>query len=160
MKHAKKLMCLTLVLSAVLGLCACGQGKAAAPNAATAAYDDVVAYLKEGGVIADETGAVDINTTEGYVTDNTGGDFAVAEIADKAYDYDGLWLLWWDVANESELYQSNFQYIEMNEGIIVIQGGAATLQAEAYKGAYAIAFAEDYGKKDEALKLFNAMTEE
>ncbi len=61
-----------------------GGADANGPSAKTASYDEVVAYLKEGGVIADENNAIDINVTEGYVTDNTGGEFAVAEVADKA----------------------------------------------------------------------------
>lgn len=159
MRKMRRSLCLVMTAAmAILCLGACGKDKV--PNAADASYDEVVSYLKDGGVIADENGAIDINTAEGYVTDNTGGDFTVAQVADKAYDYDGLWLFWWDAANESDLYLENFQYIEMNGGVIVIAGGAAVIETSAYGGSYAIAFAEDYAKKDEALKLFNAMVQE
>ena len=82
------------------------------------------------------------------------------QVADKAQDFGGLWLFWFDVEGDSELYQSNFQNIAMNGGTIVIAGGAALLQTEAYSGNFAIAFAEGYAQKDAVLADFNALPKE
>ncbi|MCR4956503.1 MAG: hypothetical protein K6A30_07445 [Lachnospiraceae bacterium] len=40
----------------------------------------------------------------------------------------------------------------------ILLGGAATLQLESVKGNFAIAFSEDYEKKDEALEVFETLT--
>lgn len=158
MKIRKQMTAVMLAAAAIAAaLCACSKNTKV-PDAGKASYEEVVSYLKDGGVISDDSNPIDINVTEGYVTDNTGGEFAVTQIADKAYDYNGLYLLWWDAANNSELYQNNFQYIEANGGVIVIGGGAAVMEPAAYKGCYAIAFSEDYAQRDAALELFHAMT--
>mgnify|MGYP000887680707 CR=1 FL=1 len=49
--------------------------------------------------------------------------------------------------------------MKVNSGAILLGGGAAVLQTEAQNGAFAIAFAKDYGKKDEVLQDFKALPE-
>lgn len=160
MKTLKKSLCALLAaLMLAASLTACGGG-AKEVNTKTGSFDDMVAYLTGKGYIAKDTSPVDINTNAGYVTDNTGGDFAICQVADKAQDFGGLWLFWFDVEGDSELYQSNFQNIAMNGGTIVIAGGAALLQTEAYSGNFAIAFAEGYAQKDAVLADFNALPKE
>ena len=39
----------------------------------------------------------------------SGGDIPYGPFADKAQDYDGLWLMWWDAAAPSEAYTNCFQ---------------------------------------------------
>lgn len=158
MKTLKKSLCALLALLLVLSLAACGGGSAKPVDPSTCTYDEMVAYLTGKGYISKDAQPVDINTTEGYVQDNTGGDFAVCEVADKAEDFGGLWLFWFDAANNSELYQSNFQNIAMNNGTIVIMGGAAILETAAYNGNFAIAFAEGYAQADAVTADFTALS--
>ena len=35
-------------------------------------------------------------------------------MADKAYDYDGLWLFWWDQENKTDLY-GNYESMAANQ---------------------------------------------
>lgn len=156
-KAAKRALCALLALVLTFGLAACGGGaKPVAPKTCT--YDEMVGYLTAKGYIAKNASPVDMLTTEGYVTDNTGGDMPFVPFADKAQDYGGLWLMWWDAAAPSEAYESCFKNIAMNSGTVVYMGGAAVLQTAAYNGSFAIAFAEDYAQKDAALKDFSALT--
>lgn len=156
MKTLKKSLCALLSLLLAASLAACGGAKSVDPSTCT--YDEMVAYLTDKGYISKDAQPVDINTAEGYVQDNTGGDFAVCEVADKAQDFGGLWLFWFDAANNSELYQSNFQNIAMNGGTIVIMGGAAILETAAYNGNFAIAFAGDYAQADAVTADFTALS--
>ena len=80
-------------------------------------------------------------------------------MADKAYDYDGLWLFWWDQENQTEMYET-YQSMGTNQGTIVLGGGAAILQTEAKNGAYALAFSEDYEKKQDVVDAFEALENE
>lgn len=154
-KYKQSLPFAAVAAAFLLTICACGGG-AKVPNAKTASYDEVIAYLKDGGVIADDSSPADINNAEGYVTDNTGGEFSAAEIADKAFDYDGLYLFWWDLDNPGDL-KENYDSIANNGGVIVISGGAAILETSGQNGPFAIAFSQDYAQKDKALELFSAM---
>ncbi len=159
MKNYKHILTITAIaVTFLLTLWGCGNSGPKVPNAETASYDDIVAYLKDGGVITDDKNPADINNAEGYVTDNTGGDFPSAEIADKAWDYDGLYLFWWDLENPGDL-KGNYDSLANNNGVIVIAGGAAVLETAGYNGPFAIAFSEDYAQKDKALELFQAMPE-
>ena len=155
MKTMKRTLSLFLCL-AVIACCFAGCKKEVKHvNTKTGTYDEMVAYLKEKGYIAKDAKPVDINTTEDYVTDNTGGEFPYAEIADKAEDYDGLWLFWWKEG--SELYENVYQNMAANAGTIVFMGGAAVISTEATNGLFAIAFGPDYAKKDDVLKDFKAL---
>ena len=73
-------------------------------NASTSPYEDMVDYFEQEGFILEDCEPVDINETTGYLTDNTNGEFTETKVADKAYDYDGLWLFWWDLENKTDLY--------------------------------------------------------
>ena len=88
-----------------------------------------------------------------------GGQFTETQVADKAYDYDGLWLFWWDQENQTEMYET-YQSMGANQGTIVLGGGAAILQTEAKNGAYALAFSEDYEKKQDVVDAFEALENE
>ena len=90
---AKRTFCALLSLVLVCGLAACGGAKAVDPKTCT--YDEMVDYLTAKGYIPKDATPVDMLTTEGYLTDNTGGEIPFAPFADKAQDYDGLWLMWW-----------------------------------------------------------------
>lgn len=151
----KRIACALLAL--VLTLAACGGAKEV--NTKTGSFDDMVAYLIAKGYIAKDAAPVDINTTEGYVQDNTGGQMPVAVVADKAQDLGGLWLFWWDAANPSDAY-ANYESMAANSGTIVIMGGAAVLQTAANSGNFAIAFAGDYAKADAALADFKSLPRE
>ena len=156
-KKALSLLLAAAMLAAVLT--ACGGSKGPDPvNTKTGTYDEMVEYLKAKGYIAADATPVDINTTAGYTTDNTGGEMPFSTVADKAEDWGGLWLFWFE--DGGELYQSNFSGIGTNSGTIVIMGGANILQTAAYSGNFAIAFAEDYAQQDAVLADFNALPKE
>ena len=151
----KKLLTGLLALSLLACLTACG-GKDPEPvNTATCSYEEMVAYLTAKGYIAENAKPVDINVTEGYVQDNTGGEFPFAPMADKAEDFDGLWLFYWKEG--SEAYENVYVNIAANDGMLVYMGGAAVLQSEAASGNFAIAFGEGYAKKDAVLADFKAL---
>lgn len=152
---AKRTLCALLALMLTLSLAACGGAKTVDPQTCT--YDEMVAYLTAKGYIVKDAAPVDMLTTAGYVTDNTGGDMPFVPFADKAQDYDGLWLMWWDSAAPSEAYTSCFQNIAMNGGVIVYMGGAAVLPTAACSGNFAVAFAEGYAQKDAVLADFSAL---
>ena len=154
-KAAKRTLCTLLAILLTLGLAACGGVKAVDPAACT--YDEMVEYLTAKGYISKDSSPVDMLTTEGYLTDNTDGEIPFAPFADKAMDYDGLWLMWWDSAAPSEAYTSCFQNIAMNGGVIVYMGGAAVLPTAACSGNFAVAFAEGYAQKDAVLADFSAL---
>lgn len=161
MKSLKKVLCLVLVaLMLVAVLAACGEkedGKKDPDpvNAKTATYDEMVAYLKAKGYIADGTTPVDINTTAGYLTtDNAGGEI-VPVWADKAEDFGGLWIFWWDLNNPTDNY-SIFEFAPMNSGAMVYLGGACVLEGATFNGAFAI-FCKDYAQADAVIADFKAL---
>lgn len=154
------------VAAVIAAVTLCGMLAGCAPkaeklavNASTASYEDMVKYLEQEGFITEGSEPVDINETAGYLKDNTGGEFTETKVADKAYDYDGLWLFWWDQENQTDMYEK-YESMAVNGGTIVLGGGAAVLETEAKNGAYAIAFSEDYGKKQEAVDAFKALESE
>ena len=128
-------------------------------NTSTSSYEDMVSYFEQEGFISEDCEPVNINETSGYLQDNTGGQFTETQVADKAYDYDGLWLFWWDQENQTEMYET-YQSMGANQGTIVLGGGAAILQTEAKNGAYAHAFSEDYEKKQDVVDAFEALENE
>jgi len=155
MKTLKKTLCLALALL-MLASCLVACAKDPDPvNTKTCTYEEMVAYLTAKGYIAKDAKPVNINETEGYVTDNTGGEIPFVEIADKAEDYDGLWLFWWKEG--SDLYNNIYVNMAANAGTIVFMGGAAVISTDAQNGYFAIAFGENYAKKDAVLADFNAL---
>ena len=156
MRTLRKILCLSLALL-MLTICftACGKKAPDPVNTSTCSYEEMVAYLTAKGYIAKDAAPVDINTTEGYVTDNTGGEIPYAAMADKAEDFGGLWLFHWE--KDSEAYNNVFVNAPANGNMLVYMGGACVLQAEAINGLYAVAFAEGYAQKDAVLADFNAL---
>ena len=140
-----------------VALTACGGSKTVDPKTCT--YDEMVDYLTAKGYISKDAAPVDMLTTEGYLTDNTGGEIPFAPFADKAMDYGGLWLMWWDSEMPSEAYTNCFQNLAMNGGAVVYMGGAAVLETAAYNGSFAIAFAENYAQKDAVTADFQALSQ-
>ena len=156
MRALKKVLCLSLALLLLAVLfTACGENAPDPVNTNTCSYEEMVAYLTAKGYIAKDAAPVDINTTEGYVTDNTGGEIPYAAMADKAEDFGGLWLFHWE--KDSEAYNNVFVNAPANGNMLVYMGGACVLQAEAINGLYAVAFAEGYAQKDAVLADFNAL---
>ena len=156
MRALKKVLCLSLALLLLAVLfTACGEKAPDPVNTNTCSYEEMVAYLTAKGYIAKDAAPVDINTTEGYVTDNTGGEIPYAAMADKAEDFGGLWLFHWE--KDSEAYNNVFVNAPANGNMLVYMGGACVLQAEAINGLYAVAFAEGYDQKDAVLADFNAL---
>ena len=146
----KKVLLAASGLALALSLGACGGAGDKAPepvNPASCTYEEMVDYLTESGFIAEDAEPIDMLTTEGYVTDNTGGQLPTAPFADKAEDFDGLWLMWWDPA-PSEAYENCFVNL------------AAILETDAVNGNFAIAFGDGYAQQDEALEAFQALSAE
>ncbi len=161
MKKMRRALCMIFALTALVAvLAACGSKEPDPVNTRTGTYDEMVEYFKAKGYIGEDVTPVDINTTAGYTKDNTGGEMPFSTVADKAEDWGGLWLFWFDGENQSECYLSNFADIEMHGGVIVVLGGANILEAAAYSGYFAIAFAEDYAQKDAVLADFNSLPSE
>lgn len=156
-KTTKRITCALLALLLTLVLAACGGAKSVDPAVCT--YDEMAAYLTEKGYISKDAAPVDMLTTEGYLTDNTGGEIPFAPFADKAMDYDGLWLMWWDSETPSDAYTNCFQNLAMNGGTVVYMGGAAVLETAACSGSFAIAFAENYAQKDAVTADFQALSQ-
>lgn len=125
-------------------------------NASTSSYDDMVKELQDKGYIDKAAKPVDMNTAKSYLKDNTGGHFPQTAIADKANDYNGVWLLWWDQQKKTNNF-ANFTSMANNQGTVVLGGGAATLTTAAVNGSYAIAFSQSYAKKDAATAAFKAI---
>lgn len=125
-------------------------------DASTSPYEDMVDCFVQEDFIPKDCEPIDINETPGYLQDNTGGEFTETKVAYKAYDYEGLWLFWWDQEEKSELYEG-YESMAANQGTIVLGGGAAILETESKNGAYALAFSEDYEKKQDAIHAFEAL---
>lgn len=151
----KRIVSALLVLLLALGLVACNAKEVQPVNASTASFEEMVDYLTQKGYIEEGTEPVDMLTTEGYVTDNTGGEYSTAPFADRAEDFGGLWLMWWETG--SEAYENCFANVAMNGGTIVYMGGAATVDTAAVNGNFAIGFGSDYDQKDAVLDGFQAL---
>lgn len=136
-----------------------GCGSKKAPNPKTASFEEMVDYLKDQGCIGKEASFVDINASEGYLVDNTGGQMSDTAVADKACDYEGLWLFWWDLENQTEFYEV-YQNLGANGNTILLGGGAKVLETEGVNGAFAIAFSDDYKDKEKALEVFTGLKAE
>lgn len=155
----KKATALLVAVVMMFGLfTGCGKSKETVkkPNAKTATYEEMVNYLIAEGYINKDAKPIDINKTKGYLKDNTGGQFTETQVADKAYDYSGLWLFWWDLDKKTANYE-NYKGLAVNSGTIVLGGGAATLNTEGKNGAFAIAFSKNYANKDKVIADFSAL---
>lgn len=177
MKLTKRILAILLAALMVLSMAACGEkkdtpkdgkadiiagiealkdGKAEGLNTYESGFDDVVKYLTEQGVIDADAVPVDMTQTKGYLTDNTGtGDFEVYPFADKALDYNGVYVMWWDLKEPTEAI-SVYTGISVNQ-MLVVAGGAAVMPVTAWSGCYAIGFREDIDPAtvDAGKKVFN-----
>src|SRR5699024_11960757 len=77
----------------------------------TLSLHDALPIFEQEGLISEDCEPVDINETPGYLTDNTNGQFTETKVADKAYDYDGLWLFWWRSEEHTSELQSRFDIV-------------------------------------------------
>jgi hypothetical protein len=111
-------------------------------NVYATSYDDMVSYLKEQKVIEADAQGVDMNTTAGYLWSGSDHNYASSAraFADKAYDYNGVYLVWWDIANGSS-YTDVYQSINVN-GRAIFAGGAFTFATASVNGYYAIGFSD------------------
>lgn len=179
MRNKKRMAVILLVGVMVAGLTGCGsegsknpapskssgtqsaissaKGETESIRTSKATYDEMVNYLKKKGFISKDVSPVDINKTKGYLEDHTGGKFTETAVADKADDYSGLWLFWWDPATKNK-FDETLTSLNQNSGTIVLGGGAAVLTTQAHSGAFAIAFSKDYAQKDAALSAFQSLS--
>lgn len=111
-------------------------------NAYTASFDDMVAYLQAEGVIDADAEGVDMGENPGYVVKYDGTTEDVMTFADKAMDYNGVYVIWFDL--EGGEYTNNYNSMAVNDGIIPIMGGMYTVKTAACNGCFAIGFAEEY----------------
>ena len=158
MKNIVRKIALVLAVC-LIAVCftACGAKEPDPVNTKTCTYDEMVNYLKAKGFIAKDAKPVDINTTPGYVKDNTGGEIPCFEIADKAEDFGGLYLFFWDGAKNSQLYQDRYENAVINGNTVVYMGGACVMSLEDINGYFGIAFKDGFAQKDAALKAFKAL---
>lgn len=157
MKKMISMILAAVVMVSTLAGCGSGVSKVQAPNTKTCSYEEMVSYLTSEGFIEEKAEPVNINETEGYLTDNTGGNWTELKVADEAYDYDGLYVFYWNPDDKSGLYTEIYANIAVNGNLILLGGGAALLELDAFNGNFGIACSEDYAKKDEVIKAFDAL---
>mgnify|MGYP000879902217 CR=1 FL=1 len=125
-------------------------------------YDAMVDYLKEQGVIAETAEAVDMNTTAGYVKKHNGTYNDVKKIADKAFDYGGIWLIWFDLTNldNATSMKATYDSLVANHTII-LNGGEYTLALGdgAINGCFALMYGDNItdGQKTDFTAKFKAI---
>lgn len=128
-------------------------------NTYESSWEDMVAHLTTNGVIAADAAQVDMLTTPGYLKMYDGTFNDTYAFADKAVDFGGVYLMWWNLAEPTSAYDCYTGMLN-NGGNIVVMGGMYVVNAVATSsGSYAIAFAEGYDEtaKTTALDVFNAI---
>lgn len=133
--------------------------KAPGLNTYESSWEDMVAHLTEKGVISASAEQVDMLTTPGYLKMYDGTFNDTYAFADKAVDFGGVYLIWWDLAEPTAAYDC-YSSMQMNGGTIVVMGGMYTVNATPVaSGSFALAFAEGYDEaaKTAALDVFNAI---
>lgn len=128
-------------------------------NTYESSWEDMVAYLTEKGVIAADATQVDMLTTAGYLKKYDGTYEDVYAFADKAVDFGGVYLMWWNLAEPTAAFDCYTGMLN-NSGNIVVMGGMYVVNAVAtHSGSYGIAFAEgcDEAAKTAALEVFNGI---
>lgn len=128
-------------------------------NTYESSWEDMVAHLTTNGVIAADASQVDMLTTPGYLKMYDGTFNDTYAFADKAVDFGGVYLMWWNLAEPTAAYNCYTGMLN-NAGTIVVMGGMYTVNAVATaSGSYAIAFAEGYDEaaKTAALEVFQAI---
>ena len=133
--------------------------KAPGLNAFESSWEDMVAHLTEKGVISADAAQVDMLATAGYLKKYDGTFEDTYAFADKAIDFGGVYLIWWNLAEPTAAYDC-YSSMQMNGGTIVVMGGMYTVNATPVaSGSFALAFAEGYDEaaKTAALDVFNAI---
>ncbi len=128
-------------------------------NTYESSWDDMVAYLTEKGVISAEAEQVDMLTTTGYLKKYDGTFEETYAFADKAVDFGGVYLCWWNLVETTDAYTCYTGMIQ-NVGNIVVNGGMYVVPVVfANYGSFAIGFAEDYDetKSDESKAVMAAI---
>lgn len=128
-------------------------------NTYESSWEDMVAHLTANGVIAADANQVDMLTTPGYLKMYDGTFNDTYAFADKAVDFGGVYLLWWNLVEPTSAYDC-YTGMFNNGGTIVVMGGMYTVTAVATpSGSFAIAFAEGYDEaaKTSALEVFQAI---
>lgn len=147
MKKLKTILVLSIAVVLSVSLFGCGKEddsskdveQIADLNAYTASFDDVVNLMKTEGVVSDTENAVDMNTVAGYWFDNSTNAVSTEKIAasDIAKDFNGVYLMWFDISGEHVL---DWVDMKRNEGVLLYEGGKASLQLDSYKGMFALGF--------------------
>lgn len=128
-------------------------------NTYESGWEDMVAHLTTNGVIAADAAQIDMLTTPGYLKMYDGTFNDTYAFADKAVDFGGVYLMWWNLAEPTTAYDCYTGMLN-NGGYIVVMGGMySTPFAATASGSFAIAFAEGYDEtaKTAALDVFNAI---
>lgn len=121
----------------------CAKEALPVPDQSTGTMEEMVSYLQAKGVIKADTEPVDINVTDGYMIDNSEGVVVETAVADKALDYDGLWIYWWDPEEENE-YDAIFDGIFETGGKIELFYGLKEQTMSLMYGNFGFVFAEGY----------------
>lgn len=107
-------------------------------------WDDMVAHLTEQGVISADAEQVDMLTTAGYLKKYDGTYEETYAFADKAVDFGGVYLVWWNLVEPTDAYSCYTAMIQ-NSGSIVVNAGMYFVPVVFTNyGSFAIGFAEDY----------------
>lgn len=113
-------------------------------NTYESGWDEIVAHLTEKGVIASDATQTDMLTTAGYLKKYDGTFEETYAFADKAVDFGGVYLVWWDLVNTTSAYDC-YTAMANNPGYILVGGGMYSVNATfESSGSYAIGFAEGY----------------
>lgn len=170
MKKRSLLALLLLCVLAVSLLAGCGKKAVEPVDLTTCTYEDFIGWLKANEFIAEGTAPVDMNTTAGYllceimdenyeiVGYESFSDKPYA-FADKAEDYDGLYVIWYDTTENGAFAGTwgNLSYgIELGEETIIYPlvfkedfSGYGLIPLNANGSSFLLGFAEGY---DEAAK--------
>lgn len=151
-------VCAVFILTVVFGGCASESGGKDKLNAYTAAYDEVAGMLKSSGAIQDTEKYKDINTEKGYWFDNSTNEKSAEAIftADTARDYDGVYLIWFDINGENV---SAWADMKINDATLVYEGGMAVLKLDTYKGMFGLGFGDGVSEdiKTKAAEAFDKL---
>lgn len=128
-------------------------------NTYESSWDEMVAHLTEKGVIASDATQTDMLTTTGYLKKYDGTFEETYAFADKAVDFGGVYLCWWNLVEPTDAYGC-YSGMASNGGSIVVNGGMYVVKVafESY-GSFAIGFAEDYDEtaKENAKSVMKAI---
>lgn len=121
-------------------------------NAYNSSFDEVVTFLKSEGVIADDADGIDMNETAGYVRKYDGTMEEVMAFCDKAVDYNGVGIVWFDLLGNTQ-FMENYNAMESNSGTIPIRGGMYTVSTNLVRGSYALVLGESLSEEAKAAAM-------